>query len=74
MNDNLKDEYTGQRPEVKDSVLFRMQPVAFELGLISETLHMADVGGLHLPVGVTEVEATAEDLDERYGNPGTVNA
>ena len=48
---------------------FRMQPVVFELGKISETLHAADMGVLHLPDGVTQVATGPEDLDERYGTP-----
>ena len=47
-----------------------MQPVAFELGLISQTLHTADEGGLHLPAGVIDIEPSTEDIDERYGISG----
>jgi hypothetical protein len=36
----------------------RVHPAAVELGYIAEVLQQADVGALHLPVGVTTVEAT----------------
>jgi hypothetical protein len=54
-------------------LLFRLQPVVYELGKISDILHQADSGQLYLKPGQPlQVRASKDDLDERYAyvDPG----
>lgn len=47
-----------------------MQPVVYELGKISGTLHQADSGELHLKPGQElTVQASKDDLDEKWADP-----